>query len=579
MSDNSSEPLESSTGEYQHFALLANAIAGRKVGVFSTDEALSYADGDSIFLCSGLGDRALAPLVAQATLIGLGSLDPALAIHLVGEASASRRYVTLELSRALRSRSVPVPRRVRNEISDWSGEGTASAAESLDAAMAWRHVPLCPEELGTVRGRKVLAREGGVGMTAALTKKQLDGPPRLDDAEDIDDDEDSGESKILSLFSSPSKNENPLLKMLRKQMGTGKRPKDAKDGSGAELPTSGAKAVAKVSDKAMLLVAPPGMDLGVPGHQVGDRLYPEWDHHKGKYRSQYCAVGEFQPAEKQTDERFSPVADQRLVRQIASLGLALERHRRLRDGDGLDISALVDFGVSKALGSTPDGDVYQARFRTERDLGVVVLVDASGSTAQRSEGGSVWDKHRQLSADLISSLERAGDRVAAYGFNSQGRSHVRFLQIKEFDHRFDAVAHRRLVSLQPAGFTRLGAAIRHSVHVVQNAGTTNKLIVVVSDGFAYDDGYEGQYAEKDTRRALDEALRSGVACVCVSVASDTRKQALDRLWGNTPHVQLDDPSGLSAHIVPMIRTALKSAESAAQDHHNSTRSTRKVQPV
>ncbi len=576
MSDRAVTQLESSTGEYQRFALLANAIAGRKVGVLSTDEQLAYADGDSIFLPRGLGDRALAPLVAQAALTGLGSLDPSLAIQLVGEASASRRYVTLEILRAMREKSVPIPRRVLAHMPEWSGESTASAAQSLEGAFAWRDVPLCPEDVGTVRGRRVLAREGGVGMTARLTKKQLDAPPRPDDAEDIDDDEDSAESKILSLFSSPSKNENPLLKMLRKQMGTGKRPKDANDGTGAQLPVSGAKAVAKVSEDAMLLVAPPGMDLGVPGHQIGDRLYPEWDDHKGMYRQQHCAVGEFQPAEKHSDERFTAASDPRLVREIASLGLALERHRRLRDGDGLDISALVDFGVSKAMGSTPDEHVYQARFKTDRDLGVVVLVDASGSTAQRSEGRSVWDQHRQLAANLIGSLERAGDRVSAYGFNSQGRSHVRFLQIKEFDHRFDASAQRRLASLQPAGFTRLGAAIRHSVHVVQNAGTTNKLIIVVSDGFAYDDGYEGQYAEKDTRRALSEALRSGVACVCVSVASDTRQQVLDRLWGNTPHVQLADPTGLSAHIVPMIRTALKSAENAAQEHQNSVR---KVQPA
>jgi nitric oxide reductase activation protein len=187
-----------------------------------------------------------------------------------------------------------------------------------------------------------------------------------------------------------------------------------------------------------------------------------------------------------------------------------------------------------------------------------VLLDASGSTAQRVNGAPVWNQHRHLAANLVGALEQVGDRVAAFGFNSRGRQHVRFLLVKDFDQRFDAAAVRRLANLTPSGFTRLGTAIRHATHIVRNqAGTSNRLIVVVSDGFAYDDGYRGAYAEMDTRRALDEAVAEGIGCICVSVASDVRRDAVERLWGSVTHVQLADAAELSHHLVPMFQTALK----------------------
>ena len=54
---------------------------------------------------------------------------------------------------------------------------------------------------------------------------------------------------------------------------------------------------------------------------------------------------------------------------------------------------------------------------------------------QDSAGVPIWDAHRQLVANLVAVLEEIGDRVAAYGFNSQGRKHVRFLRIKDFDEK------------------------------------------------------------------------------------------------------------------------------------------------
>ena len=61
-----------------------------------------------------------------------------------------------------------------------------------------------------------------------------------------------------------------------------------------------------------------------------------------------------------------------------------------------------------------------------------------------------------------------------------------------------------------------------------------RLLVVLSDGFAYDHGYEGLYGEADARRALVEARRRGVGCICLSVASEAEPAALRRVFGVAP---------------------------------------------
>ena len=48
----------------------------------------------------------------------------------------------------------------------------------------------------------------------------------------------------------------------------------------------------------------------------------------------------------------------------------------------------------------------------------------------------------------------------------------------------------------------------------QRSGTPRRLLVVLSDGFAYDHGYEDRYGEADARQALTEARRRGVSGVC-----------------------------------------------------------------
>jgi nitric oxide reductase activation protein len=200
--------------------------------------------------------------------------------------------------------------------------------------------------------------------------------------------------------------------------------------------------------------------------------------------------------------------------------------------------------------------------RRRRDLSVLILLDVSGSAGEPSAtGASVHEHQRAAAAGLTAALHGLGARVALYGFRSQGRRAVQVLPVKRFGEGLDARVLRRLGGVVPGAYTRLGAAIRHGAAVLEDeGGTARRLLVVLSDGFAYDHGYDGPYGEADARRALAEARRRGTACLCLSIAADTDVRALQRVFGTAAHAAIPHVRQLPATVGPLFLAALRLAE-------------------
>ena len=251
-----------------------------------------------------------------------------------------------------------------------------------------------------------------------------------------------------------------------------------------------------------------------------------------------------------------------LRRPLARLGIGLTRCRRQRQGDDIDIDAAVEARVDTLAGSPHDDDFYVESLRRRRDLAVLVLLDVSGSAGEPGTAGKTVHEHqRAAAAALTAALHGLGDRVALYAFNSRGRQAVQLLRVKAFDDHLDGDVARRLAGLAPGAYTRLGAAIRHGTSILEErGGTPRRLLVVLSDGFAYDHGYEGRYGEADARRALVEARRRGVGCLCLSVGTDAEPAALRRVFGAAAHATVPRAEQLPGLIGPLFRAALRSAE-------------------
>ncbi|MGQ0624012.1 MAG: nitric oxide reductase activation protein NorD [Sporichthyaceae bacterium] len=539
----------------ERLSLLAHAVVGRRVVVLSGVEQRPWSDGQRIFTSNTEDAAAVADgLVVQSALIAAGSLEPRGLARLTGQRRLRLRYLTLESMRAVALMEEVLPPRVAAKVTGlYDGAIPRSREDSLRrAADMGEPVPEAPPWLGSIKpGRVLMASTTGRGEpTAADTR--ADNEPTLPE---LDDEQDSEESRLARLLNAPVA-PGPLARYLQKLLGAGRTP-GTDGGSGQDLPPASSSRAAQVGHKARRLQEEVACPMSLELRPAG-RLYPEWDLHRREYRQNWCAVAQFDPVP--TDrEGWRCTPDPALMRSLARISPQLERWRGQDLGDDLDLTGLVDHAVARRAGPGGEPRVYEARRRSGRGLGVLVLLDATGSTGGRDETGCMFDDQRNVAANLTEALDALGDRVALYAFQSWGRANTNFLRVKGFEDRYDDGAVRRLASLEPGGFTRLGAAVRHAETVIrEEAGTAHRLLIVVGDGLPYDDGYEHEYAEADSRRALDSAIAAGVGCVHLDIRSGNT-QEIRRLWGAFPHLRLNSPEDLAGEIVSVLGRALKVA--------------------
>lgn len=543
------------------FRLLATFVAGRSVDVAEAPaREAAHTNGQVVFVSAG---RPVAEqrreMLVQSALLGAGSLDQALVKALRARPAVARRYLALEGRRVLAELaaqsalgSAPVP-----DVQP----STGTADESLAMAKSRAKIPDPPSWFGVIKPSRLLAASAGPGGKATDKELRLEFDPiDLPEAEDDDDGEQSGESKILKLFDNPLFNSQALSDYLRKLLGNSR---SAGDGAaGAEMAVRSVRRAHEAGVNARPLPTRIRFtDDGKPGAAVGvgGALYPEWDVHNHRYRPQWCRVIDF-PLTAAADVSCAAIPhDDVLRRRLSRVGLGPKVLRGRADGDEVDIEALIDLFVDLRSGYSPPEHVYLERRKLARNLGVLILLDASGSATDTDPDGlAVHDHQRRAAATLAVTLEELGDRVAVYAFRSQGRHAVHLPAIKTFGQRFGAVGRARLNQLQPSSYTRLGAGIRGAGEILATeAGTPNRLLVVLSDGFPYDDGYEGRYAEADAAKALDELRADGVACLCLSIGAATDTDSLERVFGSASHARAATLADLSPRMDELFLSALR----------------------
>lgn len=544
------------------FRFLATFLAGRAVDVSAAPPGESaYTDGRVVFVsASGSLSEQRAEALVQAALLGAGSLDPRLVRALRGRPRLARRYLALECRRVLAELATRLPLVAR--LGPIGEATTSTPAASLEVARGRASVAEPLAWFGVLQPSRLLtaaADAPGTPATERDLRLQFD-PADVAEARDEDDEEPGEVSRILKLFEAPlgSKSASNWLQRL-----LGSSRSAAGDGAvGGEAPVRSLRRVARVGPSARPLPVPlrfsvddtPGSTVG-----VGGALYPEWDVHRNRYKPEHCRVMDFPLRGAPGAADAAVQRDEVLRRRLSRLGLGPKVLRRRPDGDDLDTEGVIDLFVDLQAGHSPPEHIYLERRKLARNLGVLILLDASGSaTDADAQGLSVHDHQRRAAATLAVTLEELGDRVAVYGFRSYGRSAVHLLGLKPFAQRFGAGGRARLNQIQPAGFTRLGAGIRHAGEILKReAGTPNRLLLVLSDGFPFDDGYESRYAEADARKALEELRSDGVACLCLSIGSATAGDALQRVFGSASRANAPTLAALSPRMDELFLAALR----------------------
>ena len=557
----------------QHFySLIASAVAGRSIPVHwhNNENHKAYSVNSCIYVPAAETSPMHAfDIIAQALLIRAGALRREHVKRLVGKRNISNRYLYAEIVRATRRHASILPRAFCENVAIRQFPfTTGSTGQSYSLAGSKEHFPAFPEFLGTLRCHLILKNSHREETSTPELKLQKKVTAVLTE----DEQGDSEESIILKLLSKKQifAAKGSLADFIAKLLGItggGKPQKKPSSGGGVELPMGKVsmfkkkgKFVGRLSDLSVEAVA-------TTDSNKADRIsnfYPEWDYSKRKYRADWVLVDEVDPWREQAESeailnKMLQPPSAALKRKLAGIGLSFETHRNQAEGEDYILDRVVNYFVDYRSGSTPNERVYRHNMKTRRDLAVMLLLDISGSTAEKESGDlSIHHKQMQLAYHLMTALHELGDHVSLYAFHSWGRTMVHLVRLKSFKERcIDSRIRNRLALLEPVGYTRIGGAMRHAARKLRDrTRLPYRILIVITDGFSYDHGYEGKYGEEDTKKAIEEIRGDGTGCLCLTIGSNQEEEKLRNIFGKASTLAARDYDDFIHNIRPALLRAV-----------------------
>jgi len=238
-------------------------------------------------------------------------------------------------------------------------------------------------------------------------------------------------------------------------------------------------------------------------------LYDEWDHSKNRYKLDYCKVFPVTQREtnvsyyKETISKYNSVLIS-LRKMLVSMNNKYQQQRRQTQGEEFDLDSLVDLYADIHSRKTPTDKIYLSKRKREKDLSILLLLDMSLSSDAYAAGNRVIDVEKQISILFGEILNEHHVDFSIAGYYSKTRNHSSYLTIKGFDEDWDR-AKFKIGAIEPQGYTRIGASIRHAGTCLEERDSKNKWMILISDGKPNDyDRYEGKYGITDVKQALRE---------------------------------------------------------------------------
>jgi nitric oxide reductase NorD protein len=268
----------------------------------------------------------------------------------------------------------------------------------------------------------------------------------------------------------------------------------------------------------------------------------EWDYKKNDYLLKYAHIL------PQVTMNVVPIElPQRLKKTVKKIQAELDmlqldriKNDHLPYGDELNMDSWIEY-LSHQNKSMHHQNFYTTYERKTRDMATLLLADISLST----EGGitqeiRIIDVIKDSLMVFSEALEKLEDKFAIYTFSSLQNKKVYFNIIKNFKDKYDALIRGRIESIKPQYYTRMGAAIREATKILDKQQSTNKLLLIISDGKPNDeDRYDGRYGIEDTKKALEEVKKKGITPFCITIDLDA-KEYLSYLFGRNGYAIVRD---------------------------------------
>ncbi len=274
------------------------------------------------------------------------------------------------------------------------------------------------------------------------------------------------------------------------------------------------------------------IDLDLPSASeddipLGDGIkLPEWNYKTQTLQDNRCLLQAMLPRDAKAQKL--PIKLQKLSKTIQA---QFEQLRSVRywlkaqpQGEELDLGSWLDFHVESQIAPTAEKGLFKSFRGNNRDLSCLLLADLSMST-----DAHIDNEHRVIDVVQDSlllfgeALQSVGDNFAMYGFSSVKRHNVRFTMLKNFNEPYSDHVRGRVQAIRPGFYTRMGAAIRQATNIIAEQKSTEKLLLILTDGKPNDiDHYEGRFGIEDTHQAICEAKKLGIKPFCITIDTDAQ---------------------------------------------------------
>lgn len=286
-------------------------------------------------------------------------------------------------------------------------------------------------------------------------------------------------------------------------------------------------------------------DLKAQDHFI---YYDEWDCTKGRYKEQFCKV--FPVARSEADSAYytntirkNAVILNGLRKMLANVNNKQLQQVRQTQGNAFDLDAITDLYTDVHSGHTPSEKIYIANRKKEKDLSILLLLDLSLSSDAYAKGNRVIDVEKEVAILFGEIMNEFGIDFAITGFYSRTRNHTTYTMLKDFDETWNQ-SKFKIGAAEPQGYTRIGAALRHSGALMAQRQTKNKWVILISDGKPNDfDRYEGRYGIQDVKQALMELNKKHIHSYALAIEAEA-KYYLPQMFGQNHYQILTSPAAL-----------------------------------
>jgi len=283
--------------------------------------------------------------------------------------------------------------------------------------------------------------------------------------------------------------------------------------------------------------------------------YDEWNYTNRSYKEDFCKV--YPKTQLKTDGAFykKTLNDNRstltgLRKMLTTVNNKYQQQRRQPQGEEFDIDAITDLFVDVKSGHTPSEKIYLSKRKKEKDLSILLLLDISLSSDGYAAGNKVIDVEKQVSILFGEILNEFNIDFSIDCFYSKTRNHSSYLTLKGFDENWDT-AKFKVGAIDPSGYTRIGAALRHSGALLDKRKTKNKWVILISDGKPNDyDKYEGKYGINDVKQALRELNERQINSYALAIEANA-KYYLPQMFGQNHYQILTNPVELLQSLVKL----------------------------